>query len=99
MKSNPNSPHFNGPDYQAEMDFGRLTTQHARVKECMRDGEWRTLSEIEGITGDPASSISAQLRHLRKARFGSHTIERRPRGDRSSGLFEYRLIENNEVEE
>lgn len=41
MKSNPNSPHFNGPDYQAEMDFGRLTTQHARVKECMRDGEWR----------------------------------------------------------
>jgi len=34
------------------------------------------------------------LRHLRKDRFGSHVVEKQPRGDRSHGLFEYRLIVN-----
>ncbi len=61
------------------------------------DGEWRTLDEIAAITGDPQASISAQLRHLRKARFGNHTLEKRPRGDRHQGLWEYRVIWNKEV--
>jgi hypothetical protein len=58
----------------------------------MADGRWRTLAEIEAATGDPQASISAQLRHLRKRRFGSSVVERRPRGDRSAGLYEYALI-------
>jgi len=58
----------------------------------MASGTWRTLSEIETITGDPQASISAQLRHLRKARFGSYRIEKQRRGDETSGLFEYRLL-------
>ncbi len=57
----------------------------------MRDGKWRTLDEIATFTGDPHASVSAQLRHLRKARFGGHKVEKRARGDRHCGLFEYRL--------
>jgi len=84
-------PHFNGPAYKPEHDQKRLTTQHGRIRDVMSDEKWRTLSEIETLTGDPASSISAQLRHLRKPRFGSHVVDRRRRGDREQGLFEYRV--------
>lgn len=83
---------FNGSDYVPELDNIRLTGQILRVFDCMKSGSWRTLSEIEQITGDPQASISAQLRHCRKKRFGSHTVEKRRRGDRENGLFEYRLL-------
>lgn len=86
-----NKPHFNGPAYDAPIDHGRLTKQHERIRVLMLDGAWRTLSEIADATGDPVASISAQLRHLRKPRFGSHIVERRARADRSAGLFEYRI--------
>jgi hypothetical protein len=82
---------FNGPNYSKEHDQARLTGQLQRVYGLMKDGRWRTLDEIESTTGDPASSISAQLRHLRKARFGGHLVEKRIRGDRSRGLWEYRV--------
>lgn len=84
-------PHFNGPEYDPELDFARLTGQIKRVFDCMVDGEWRTLSEISIVTGDPEASISAQLRHLRKDRFGGHTVIKRRRGNPSFGLFEYQL--------
>jgi len=82
---------FNGSDYEPEFDDARLRGQIARVYGLMKDGLWRTLGEIETGTRDPQASISAQLRHLRKKRFGSHTVDKRPRGDRIDGLFEYRL--------
>lgn len=82
---------FNGPDYQHELDLVRLTGQIARVKECMIDGKWRSLNEIADITGDPHASISAQLRHLRKRRFGSWIVDKRRRGKPRVGLFEYKL--------
>ena len=91
--------HFNGPDYDPEFDDERLTKQLDRIFNLMKDGNWRTLSEISQITGDPPASISAQLRHLRKERFGSHTVLKRDRGDREHGLFEYRLILNVEEKE
>lgn len=84
-------PLFNGPEYQTPADHKRLTGQIARVFEAVSDGGWRTLDELATITGDPHASVSAQLRHLRKERFGGHTIERRARGNRDKGLFEYRL--------
>ena len=85
---------FNGPEYVPQWDKERLTGQIYRIARLMIDGRWRTLEEIASATGDPPASISAQLRHLRKERFGSHTINRRPRGDRAHGLFEYQLIWN-----
>ena len=60
----------------------------------MRNGNWYTLEDIETETGDPQASISAQLRHLRKVRFGGHTIEKRRKGSEKSGLWEYRLKVN-----
>jgi hypothetical protein len=81
-------PHFNGPEYIPERDHERLTTQLARVFNCMKDSKWRTLEEISTITGDPEPSVSAQLRHLRKRRFGSHTVNRK---HISRGLFKYQL--------
>ena len=83
---------FDGPAYERRFDQERLTGQMARIWTVMADRAWRTLSEIETETGDPPASISAQLRHLRKARFGAHTVERRARGDRANGLWEYRLL-------
>ncbi len=80
---------FDGPDYDPELDRERLTGQILRVFNCMKDMKWRTLAEIEASTGDPQASISAQLRHLRKDRFGNHSVNKRRRGDPRQGLFEY----------
>ena len=88
---------FNGPCYDPEYDQVRLTGQALRVFNLMSDGQWRTLHEISQKTGDPHASVSAQLRHLRKDRFGAHIVDKRSRGERSSGLWEYKLIVNNGV--
>lgn len=85
---------FDGTDYVAERDNARLTGQILRVWECMASGQWRTLREIADITGDPEASVSAQLRHLRKERFGSHKVEREHVG---KGLYKYRLIRSGEL--
>jgi len=86
-------PHFDGAGYDPAIDHQRLTGQLQAIFGLMKDGEWRTLQQIEQATRYPTPSISAQLRHLRKPRFGSHTVERR-RIDRDRGLWEYRLIVN-----
>lgn len=82
-------PRYNGPAYDPGKDFARLHAQTARIKDLMLDGEWRSLHEIAESTGDPEASVSAQLRHLRKPRFGSYRVEKRRRGD--GGTFEYRV--------
>lgn len=83
---------FSGPAYVREQDQARLSSQLDDIQGLMRDGTWRTLGEISHITGHPAASVSAQLRHLRRPEFGSWTVEKRSRGDRARGLFEYRLL-------
>jgi len=80
---------FNGPEYVPARDNVRLGTQIMKIKELMKDGVWRSLQDIERLTGEPQASISAQLRHLRKERFGGHTVNRR---HVKGGLFEYQLI-------
>ena len=79
---------FDGDDYNHERDSARLTGQIKRVYDFMLDGAWKTLDEISDATGDPHSSVSAQLRNLRKKRFGGHNIERKYMG---GGLYSYRL--------
>ena len=85
---------FNGADYTPRLDQNRLTGQIRRIYSLMQDQQWRTLPAIHLATGDPEASISAQLRHLRKKRFGSHTVNKRRHGDPKSGLFEYQLVVN-----
>ena len=80
---------FDGADYQPARDDARLGAQLARIYTLMQDGQWRTLIEIERHTGAPAASISAQLRHLRKRHFGSHTVNRRYI---DNGLYEYQVV-------
>ena len=87
----PLKPKFDGADYQPERDDPRLTGQLLRVFSLMRDGEWRTLHQMEVATGDPEASISAQLRHLRKHRFGSHTVNKEYLG---RCLYHYQLVAN-----
>lgn len=82
---------FNGSDYVPERDNARLAGQLLRVFNAMKDGRRRTLREIAGITGDPEASISAQLRNLRKARFGGHAIGKAHLG---GGLYNYWLCPN-----
>jgi len=78
---------FEGPDQEEHVV--RLRGQIKRIFECVKDGRWRTLADIARETGDPITSVSAQLRHLRKERFGAHTVERRHDGD---GLYSYRVL-------
>lgn len=80
---------FNGADYTPERDDDRLTSQLASIVSLMRDGRWRTLAAIAEHTGHPEASISAQLRHLRKERFGAHTVNRTHLG---GGLYRYQLV-------
>ena len=88
------TPRFNGSDYKPEFDDQRLTGQIKRIYALMIDGKWRTLAEIENETKDGQASISAQLRHLRKQRFGGHILNKQNRGDRANGLFEYQLLKS-----
>jgi hypothetical protein len=90
----PGEIRFAGSDYDKNLDKKRLTGQLLRVFELMKDGRWRTLQEIADLTHDPAASVSAQLRHLRKEHFGGHVVNKRARGERSHGLFEYQLEVN-----
>lgn len=84
--------HFDGPAYEPVFDKERLTGQLLRIYTLMRDGQWRTLNEIADQTDSPQASVSAQLHHLRKPRFGGHEVKRRRRGDPSLGLWEYMVV-------
>ena len=75
-----------GPAYSPAVDGKRIRRQHEAIRELMLDGAWRTLKELETLTGYAQGSISAQLRHLRKSRFGSYRV---PRRRRAGGTWEY----------
>jgi hypothetical protein len=85
------SPDFDGKTYSATIDRERLTAQLARTRDCMADGQWRTLEEISGRIGAPPASVSARLRDLRKQKFGGYTVNRRGR-NMIRGLFEYQVV-------
>lgn len=87
-------PRFDGSDIVPELDQSRLTGQIKRIFGLVKDGKYRTLSEISQLTGDGESSVSAQLRNLKKERFGSHTLNKRRRGYPQEGLWEYQLVIN-----
>src|ERR1700730_1336965 len=77
-----------------------------RQREVLRDvmlsaaqcGSWLTLRELARLTNYGETSISAQLRHLRKARYGAFVIDKQVRkgGDGArvvehGAVWEYRL--------
>ena len=84
------TPKITGADFDDKRDGKRLSLQYLGIFNLMRDGRWRTLREISDATGAPESSVSAQLRHMRKAVNGGHTLNKRYV---LNGLYEYQLIE------
>lgn len=80
---------FDGDDYTPERDDQRLSAQYSTIFEFMKDSQWRPLYVIADALDYPPASVSAQLRHMRKARFGGHTVNRRYIG---GGLYEYQLV-------
>ena len=91
--SAPQLPLFEGHSFSKPLDAIRLGRQLAAVQTALADGGWWTLAELAAVAGGSEAGVSARLRDLRKKKWGSHTIERRRRGDPTSGHFEYRLAE------
>jgi hypothetical protein len=83
---------FSGSNYSPELDKERLTNQLSRICELMMDGKFRTVKEIADITGDPETSVSAQLRNLRKEKFGGYQVPKQRRGEKKRGLWEFQLL-------
>lgn len=81
--------YFEGP--VAPQEIPRLKLQHNTIRELMLDSRWRTLGMIAEATGYKEASISAQLRHLRKARFGSFVVTKRRVDGLTTGLWEYHV--------
>ena len=83
---------FNGSDYDPALDDDRLKTQMGKVYSFMRTGHWHALQEISRSIDEPEASVNAQLRHLRKERFGRYIVNKRRSGKKHCGLFEYQLL-------
>jgi hypothetical protein len=102
-----------GPERCSEEDGSMRRSRRVRSvrtfvpsqREVLRDvllsatecGSWLTLRELAQLTQFGEASISAQLRHLRKAKYGSYVVEQRVRrglvvSDVEHGaIWEYRL--------
>jgi hypothetical protein len=78
-----------GITYDARIDGKRIGGQRESVLRLMLDHRWRTLAEIEAITGYPQASVSARLRDFRKAQYGFYTVNRRRR---TEGTREYQVL-------
>jgi hypothetical protein len=88
---------FQGSNYNPVFDKSRLEKQIGRIEQLMSDFKWRTLKEMETEleqkypdSNFPQASISAQCRNIRKE--GKYDFEKRSRGARKQGLWEYKLI-------
>jgi predicted transcriptional regulator len=78
-----------GPAYSEALDGKRIAAQQEAIRLYMLRREWATLQEIAQDLGFPESSVSAQLRHLRKPEFGGYRVDKRRRG--STGCWEYHV--------
>ena len=90
-------PNFRGAGYDPQFDRTRLSLQIERIRSYMLGVEWRTLREIKAGLEDiyapavfPESSISAQLRNLKKPGYSYRLLRRRRVGVRGpgAGIFE-----------
>lgn len=78
-----------------------VPTQREVVRDVMlaagKYGAWMTLGELARLTRFGETSISAQLRHLRKAKCGGYVLQKRVRrpevvsGEEHFVVWEYRL--------
>lgn len=88
------SARIDGAFYNPSLDEQRLTTQMERVRRELSDGRWHTAQHIADRTHAPLTSVSAQIRNLRKPENGGYHIETKRDGD--TGLFLYRMVRGGE---
>ena len=88
LKGDLKTARFDGATYDHSKDYYRLTGQLNALYGLLKDSQWRTLSQIEQDTGIPQASASAQLRNLRKAKFGGFTVNRK----RVGNVYFYQVI-------
>jgi hypothetical protein len=92
----PTSP----PSYVPDLDADRLDSLELRVYRLMRDGQPRTLGEIQQRTGGSEGGIHARLRSFRAtSKIGPRSSEvrrgvlvRERRGEPKAGLWAYRFL-------
>ena len=88
---NPMNRRTFGPAFDPKKDGVRVGKQHEVIRDFMlTQNEWLTLAEIENAVDYPQASVSAQLRHLRKPKFGAYRVEKRRRT--SGGTWEYAVL-------
>lgn len=81
----------NGPTLVDEWEGKRLAGQLGRVFEYMKDGQWRTLSQITLVCAPGTeAAMSARLRDIRNKQ--GHTVNRRRVGNPKDGAYEYQVI-------
>lgn len=83
--------------------------QLRKQREVIRDvmlsagqcGTWLTLDELAKLTQYPPASISAQLRHMRKPRYGAYEVVKRcrnvdkvMRADGFGAVWEYSVLQD-----
>jgi hypothetical protein len=82
-----------------------LPSQHEVLRDAMLSAaqcdSWLTLRELAGLTHYGEASISAQLRHLRKPRYGAFVVDKQVRryagvyqNTERGAVWEYRLSRN-----
>ncbi len=86
---------------------GVVPTQREVLRDVMlaagKYGAWMTLHELARLTRYGETSISAQLRHLRKAKCGGYVLEKRVRkpevvsSEEHFVVWEYRLTARRRV--
>lgn len=79
-------PAFFGSTYSETHDRARLNRQLTLVRDCLLDGQRRTLAQISQETGEPEASVSARLRQLRLPRFGFYDVKK---NRLPNGAYEY----------
>ena len=83
------TPEFDGDDYVSSRDKPRLTQQIHQVRMYMENNNWLSVKQISDDLNFPEPSVSAQIRNLRKEKFGNRIVERRYQGN---GLYEFKLM-------
>jgi hypothetical protein len=92
---------FAGTGYDPQFDRARLALLIERVRLHMLSVEWITLRELKLALEEkfppaafPESSLTAQLRNLRKPEYSYRLIKRRRAGTHGpcTGIWEYRLL-------
>ena len=79
---------FDGADIDQERDEPRLNRQMNIIRTRMENAGWLSVQQISRELGYPETSVSAQIRNLRKDKFGGRYVERRYQGN---GLYEFKL--------